>query len=254
MTRCSIGLQMYTLRNETAQDFVGTLAKVAELGYEGVEFAGYGGLSAEALRSELDRLGLRALGSHVSLVRMLEAGEEEIEFNKKIGSQYIVVPWVGEERYADEAALTETCRALDGIARLCSEKGIAFGYHNHTFELERKFGGKMMLDIIFDSVPSDYLKVELDSCWVHNAGVDPASYIRKYSGRVPLVHLKDMRKSDGEAITVELGRGEVDLMAIANASLEAGAKWLIVEQDVCQNPPLESIATSMDWLKSQGLR
>lgn len=254
MTRCLIGLQMYTLRNETAQDFKGTLAKVAELGYEGVEFAGYGGLDASELRAELDRLGLRALASHVSLDRMLEAGEEEIEYNKTIGSRYIVVPWIGEERYADEAALAETCKSLERIARLCAEKGIGFGYHNHSFELERKFGGKMMLDIIYDSVSPELLKVELDTCWVHNAGVDPASYIRQYSGRIPLVHLKDMTKTDGKANTVELGRGEVDLKAIANAAREAGAEWLIVEQDHCQNPPLESIATSMDWLKSQGLR
>jgi sugar phosphate isomerase/epimerase len=254
VTRLSIGLQMYTLRNETAQDFVGTLAKVAELGYEGVEFAGYGGMTAEALRAELDRLGLRALGSHVSLVRMLEAAEEEIEFNLAIGSEYIIVPWIGEERYASEAALVETSKALDSIGRKCVEKGIQFAYHNHSFELENEFGGKLMLDSIFDSVPAEYLQVELDSCWVHNAGIDPAAYIRKYDGRIPLVHLKDMKKVDGNASTVELGNGEVDLPAIAKASAEAGAKWLIVEQDNCANPPLESVATSIAWLKRNGLR
>ncbi|WP_309120540.1 sugar phosphate isomerase/epimerase [Paenibacillus sp.] len=254
MTRLSIGLQMYTLRNETAQDFLGTLRNVAELGYEGVEFAGYGGLDAKALRAELDGMGLKSLGSHVSLARMLEAADEEIEYALTLGNKYLVVPWMGEEKYATEEALAETCKQLDAIGAKCAERGIAFGYHNHSFELQRTFGGKLMLDYIFDSVPADRLQVELDSCWVHNAGIDAAAYIGKYKGRIPLVHLKDMTREGDKTNTVELGKGEVDLLAIAAASKEAGAEWLIVEQDVCQNPPLESVATSIAWLKSNGLR
>ncbi|HZG74727.1 MAG TPA: sugar phosphate isomerase/epimerase [Paenibacillus sp.] len=254
MTRLSIGLQMYTLRNETAEDFLGTLRKVAELGYEGVEFAGYGGLDAKALRAELDGLGLKAFSSHVSLVRMLEAGDDEIEYALTLGCKHLVVPWMGEEKYATEADLAETCKQLDAIGAKCAERGIGFGYHNHSFELERTFGEKLMLDYIFDSVSADRLQVELDSCWVHNAGVDAAAYIGKYKGRIPLVHLKDMTRADGKANTVELGKGEVDLLAIAKAAKEAGAEWLVVEQDVCQNPPLESVATSIAWLKSNGLR
>jgi len=254
VSRLSIGLQMYTLRNETANDFLGTLRRVAEIGYEGVELAGYGGLGASELRAELDKLGLRALGSHVSLARMSEAAEEEIEYNLTIGSKYIIVPWIGEDSYATEAALIETCGKLASIAEKCKAKGIGFAYHNHSFELERTFDGKTMLDVIFDSVSADLLKVELDTCWVHNANHDPIAYIRKYSGRLPLVHLKDMVRTESGPKTVELGRGEVDLTAIAQASKEAGAEWLVVEQDFCENPPLESVATSIAWLKANGLR
>jgi len=252
MSRLSIGLQMYTLRNETASDFLGTLRQVAELGYEGAEFAGYGGLDAKTLKAELDALGLKALGAHVSLARMLEAPDEEIEYALTLGNKYLVVPWMPEEKYADEAALAQTCREIESIARKCVERGIVFGYHNHSFELERKIGDKLLLDAIFDAAPT--AQVELDACWVHNAGVDPVGYIRKYSGRLPLVHMKDMRREEGKPVTVELGKGEVDLTAIAKASAEAGAEWLIVEQDHCQNPPLESVATSMAWLKNNGLR
>jgi len=254
MTRLSIGLQMYTLRNETAEDFLGTLRKVAEMGYEGVEFAGYGGLEAKALRAELDAMGLKPLGSHVSLVRMLEAADEEIETALTLGSRYLVVPWLAEEKYASEEALAETCKQLESIGRKCAERGIVFGYHNHSFELQKSFGGKLMLDYIFDSVPADQVQVELDSCWVHNAGIDPTSYIAKYKGRIPLVHLKDMTRTGDTVNTVELGNGEVDLPRIAKAAAEAGTEWLIVEQDHCQNPPLESVATSIAWLKRNGLR
>lgn len=243
---------MYTLRNETEADFLGTLRKVAEMGYEGVEFAGYGGLDAATLRKELDALGLKTVGSHVSLERMLKSPDEEIEFVKALGSNYLTVPWLPQEKYADEAALAQTSGELESIARDCAAKGIVFCYHNHSFELERTIGDKLLLDAIFDAAPA--AQVELDSCWVHNAGVDPVPYIAKYAGRIPLVHLKDMKREDGNTVTVELGNGEVDLQAIAKASKEAGSQWLIVEQDQCQNPPLESVETSIQWLKAQGLR
>jgi len=251
MTRLKIGLQMYTLRSETANDFLGTLRKVAELGYEGVEFAGYGGLDAKTLRAELDALGLQAIGAHVPLPRMLEAAEEEIEYMLTLGGKYIVVPWMGPETYESESALADTCGKLESAAKLCAERGIVFGYHNHAFELEIRLKDRRLLDAIFAGAPS--LQAELDACWVHKAGVDPAEYIRKYAGRLPLVHLKDMAVVDGEVQTVELGKGEVNLAAIAAAAKEAGSEWLIVEQDHCANPPLESVATSIGWIRDNGL-
>jgi sugar phosphate isomerase/epimerase len=253
MERMKIGLQMYTLRNETAQDFLGTLAKVAALGYEGVEFAGYGGFDAATLRSELDRLGLVCLGSHVSLDRMIQASEVEIQFNLALGSKYIVIPNMGEKRYGSDAQLAQTCEIFKDIGELCAQSGITLGYHNHSFELERKFGELPMLDTIFSNVPASALQVELDACWVHNAGYDPVAYVEKYKGRIPIVHLKDMQRIDGKAETFELGRGEVNLQGIVEAAAISGTQWLVVEQDRCQRPPLESVAISMDWLRANGL-
>ncbi|WP_274362680.1 sugar phosphate isomerase/epimerase family protein [Paenibacillus thermotolerans] len=255
MSRAKVGLQMYTLRDDTAKDFVGTLRKVAELGYEGVEFAGYGGLSAAQLRAELDSLGLVSLGAHISIDRMLSAADEEIEYNITLGSKYVAVPWLDESRYKDEASLREVCAQLEQIGRKCKERGLILCYHNHSFELEVKFGGRMMLDYIYDTVPADLLQVELDACWVHNAGVDPVAYIQQYSGRIPLVHFKDYKREGDHPETVELGTGTVDLPGIAKAAAAAGTEWLIVEQDVCkQNPPLVSVANSIEWMKQQGLR
>ncbi len=159
MTRLKIGLQMYTLRSETANDFLGTLRKVAELGYEGVEFAGYGGLDAKTLRAELDALGLQAIGAHVPLPRMLEAAEEEIEYMLTLGGKYIVVPWMGPETYESESALADTCGKLESAAKLCAERGIVFGYHNHAFELEIRLKDRRLLDAIFAGAPS--LQAEL---------------------------------------------------------------------------------------------
>jgi sugar phosphate isomerase/epimerase len=245
----NVGLQLYTLRDETAKDFVGTLKKVAEIGYEGVEFAGYGGLSSDELSALLQQLQLKAIASHVSLDRLTNHLEQEIEFNLAIGSRYIICPYIAEEDRQEESQWRAIFESLEKIGQRCAERGIGFGYHNHEFELLQKVGDKLVLDAMMDSATPDAVLLELDACWVYYGKQSPVEYIRKYAGRLPLLHLKDMRlTSEGTAQTVELGQGIVDLPAIIDASAQAGVEWLIVEQDKCENPPLESIATSWNWV------
>lgn len=247
-----IGIQLYTLRDETSKDFVGTLRKVAAEGFQGVEFAGYGGMEASKLLELLNELGLKAIGSHVGFGRLKEALDAEIAFNKAIGSTYIVCPYMGESDRGER--WPETFRQLEEIGRKCAEQGVTFCYHNHAFELEEKIGDETSLDAMFRSVPADALQVELDACWVHFAGYDPVAYIDKYKGKLPLVHFKDVsRTAEGKPLTVELGQGEVNLPAIAEAAGKAGVEWLIYEQDFTQNPPLVAMANSMRWLKEIGL-
>lgn len=254
MSSWKIGVQLYTLREETAKDFAGALRKVAEEGFAGVEFAGYGGMEADKLKALLDELGLKAIGSHVGIARLRDALDEEIAFNKAIGSSYIVCPGLGKEYRDSEEAWKSTFALLEEIGRKCAEQGIGFGYHNHAFELEEKVEGAWALDALFGSTDASAVKVELDSAWVHAAGLDPVAYIGSYAGRLPLVHLKDLRREeDGKWQTVELGSGEVDLLAIAKASDEAGAEWLIYEQDRTQNPPFVALANSAKWIKENRL-
>ncbi|MDF2720041.1 MAG: sugar phosphate isomerase [Paenibacillus sp.] len=254
MSSWKIGVQMYTLREETSKDFVGALRKVAEEGFAGVEFAGYGGMEADKLKALLDELGLQAIGSHVGIGRLREALDEEIAFNKTIGSSYIVCPGLGKEYRDSEEAWRNTFGLLEEIGRKCAEQGIAFGYHNHAFELEERVGGETALDALFGTAPADAVKVELDSAWVYAAGYDPVSYIGKFAGRIPLVHFKDLRKTEeGKWLTVELGSGEVDLLAIAKAADNAGTEWLIYEQDNTQNAPFVALANSMKWIKENRL-
>jgi sugar phosphate isomerase/epimerase len=246
----NIGLQLYTLRDETAQDFVGTLRKVAEIGYEGVEFAGYGGLTSAELSALLQQLNLKAIASHVSLARLTDDLEQEIDYNLAIGSRYIICPYIAEEDRREESQWRAVFGRLEKIGRRCAERGIGFGYHNHDFELLQKVEDKLVLDAMMDSASQDAVLLELDACWVYYAKQSPVDYIRKYAGRLPLLHLKDMRlTSEGTAQTVELGQGVVDLPAVINASAQAGVKWLIVEQDNCENPPLTSIAESWKWVQ-----
>lgn len=246
----NIGLQMYTLRDETAKDFIGTLKAVADMGYNGVEFAGYGGLEAFKLKELLQGFNLISIGSHVSYDRLLHALDEEIDYNLTIGSRYIICPHLTEEYRVDQSTWQEVFDNLEKIGLHCSERGIEFCYHNHEFELRQQLDGVPVLDKLFQTVSVKAIKVELDTCWVYDAGYDPIAYIQKYAGRIPLIHFKDIQKqANSRGLTVELGQGEVDLMGIAAAALKAGTEWIIVEQDLCQNPPLVSVQNSLNWIK-----
>ncbi|RKN85596.1 sugar phosphate isomerase/epimerase family protein [Paenibacillus ginsengarvi] len=254
MGSCKVGIQLYTLRDETSKDFAGALRKVAEAGFAGVEFAGYGGMEAGKLKELLDELGIVSLGSHVGIARLREALDEEIAFNKTIGSKYIVCPGLGKEYRDSEQAWKETFALLEQIGRKCGEAGLVFGYHNHSFEFQDQVDGGTAFDALFAAASADSVKVELDACWAYVAGYDPVEYLGKYSGRVPLVHFKDVRRGeDDKWLTVELGTGEVNLNAIAEAAAAAGTEWLIYEQDNTQNAPFVAMANSMKWIKENGL-
>ncbi|MGM1046407.1 MAG: sugar phosphate isomerase/epimerase family protein [Bacillota bacterium] len=254
MRKMGIGLQMYTLRDETAQDFRGTLRKVAELGYEGVEFAGYGDIPAEEMKTLLQELGLKAIGSHVGIELLREDLQKEIDYLKTIGAKYMMCPYVAPEDREDAEGWKNLFAFLEEVGAEARKQGLIFGYHNHAFEFEAEVDGEFVFDAMYSTTSPDAVQVEMDVCWVQFAGQDPLAYIPKYAGRLPLLHLKDFSKdAEGNMQTLELSQGSVDLPAVIKASSDAGTEWLIVEQDVCQNPPLQSVSNSLNWLKENYL-
>ncbi|QJC52807.1 sugar phosphate isomerase/epimerase [Paenibacillus albicereus] len=251
MTKISIGLQLYTLREETATDFKGTLRKVAALGYQGVEFAGYGDLTAEEMKATLDELGLKGFSSHVSLHALRQDLQKEIDYLKTIGAAYMICPYLLEEdRPQTGEGWTALYAELQAIGTEAAKQGLIFGYHNHEFEFEGRVGEENAFDAMFQATAPEAVQVEMDVCWVQFAGRDPVTYIGKYAGRLPLLHLKDFALDEqGGMKTLELGQGGVDLPGVIEAAEAAGVQWLIVEQDHCQNPPLDSVASSFDWVQ-----
>lgn len=254
MRKMGIGLQLFTLRDETAQDFRGTLRKVAEMGYEGVEFAGYGGIPAEEMKALLDELGLQAIGSHVGLELLRNDLQKEIDYLKTIGAKYMMCPYVAPEDRENAEGWKSLFAFLEEVGIEARKQGLIFGYHNHAFEFETEVDGQFVFDAMYSATSPEAVQVEMDVCWVQFAGQDPLQYIPKYAGRLPLLHLKDFSKdAEGNMQTLELSQGLVDLKGVIQAASDAGTQWLIVEQDVCQNPPLESVSNSFNWLKENYL-
>lgn len=255
MRKLGIGLQLYTLRDVMEQDFVGTLRQVAAMGYEGVEFAGYGGLQAEELRDLLAELKLQAIGAHVGLDSIRNNLQSEIAYLKAIGAKYLICPWLKISEFQTEEAWKGLFTLLEEAGEACAREGLVLCYHNHDFEFHQKIGEEFVFDAMYASTPAASVQVEMDTGWVKYAGQDVLAYIAKYAGRLPLVHLKDYNgnNADGSINTLELGRGVLPLSDIIGAASEAGTEWIIVEQDRCANPPLECVNTSIQWLKNNYL-
>lgn len=243
-----ISVQLYTLREYTEKDLIGTLEKVAELGYKGVEFAGFFNYPAAEVKAALDRLGLKATGSHTGLDLLKNNLEEVIEYNLTIGNKYVSCPW---ETFASKEDYVAKAKFFNEVGQKLKERGITFCYHNHAHEFE-SFDGEYGLDILYKETSPENLKAEMDTYWVTRAGLNAPDYVRKYTGRCPLVHLKDMEPGEDKHFA-EVGEGIIDIKAIVEAGVEGGAEWFIVEQDVCKRPALESIKISINNLRKMGL-
>ena len=269
-----LGYQIYSAREEAEKDLAAVCAKLKEFGYDGVEFAGFYGYTAEQINDILSANGLVAVSSHVPYVSIVEDMAGTIAFHKAIGCKFIAVPYLDEQTRPGAPGFAAAIRNIAKFGAMCKAEGIQLLYHNHDFEFI-KLSGQYGLDFLYDAIPAELLATELDTCWVNVAGENPAAYIRKYAGRCPVVHLKDfigakkegevlyaLIKSDGsDDVKVEqkdepafdfrpVGYGKQDIPAIIAAGLESGAQWFIVEQDrSSERPPLDAAKMSCDYVR-----
>lgn len=271
MKKLPVGLQLYTVRDEMQKDLPATLKVVKEAGYDYVEPAGLFGLSGEEFKAELDKAGLIAVSAHVPLAEMLANPEEAIKTYKTLGCKFFAVPYLGGgERYGDPN-FDSILSGIEKFGALCHENGLTLLYHNHDFEFEKTAEGQYVLDYMYEKISPQCLQTELDTCWVNIGGEEPASYIRKYAGRCPVVHLKDFiggktenmyaligtdeatsEKSEEFAFR-PVGQGVQNFPEILKAAVESGAEYVIVEQDDTNGiPSLEAAKMSRDYLKSLG--
>ena len=267
-----VGLQLYSVRDDMAKDFKGTLQQVKAMGYDGVEFAGLFDNSPADVKAMCTEIGLNPISAHVPLADMLADVDKVIADYKAIGCEYIVVPYVTEERRPGGDKFNQMIEEIRTIGAKCKEAGLTLLYHNHDFEFAKTESGEYGLDYLYANVSADLLQTELDECWVRYAGQDPVAYLQKYEGRSPVVHLKDYyasgeQKEDPYALIGlnegekkentafefrPLGYGVQDVPALMKAAKHAGSKWLIVEQDQPSmgKTPLECVALSMETIQA----
>jgi sugar phosphate isomerase/epimerase len=239
-----IGLQLYTVRDESARDFEGVLRTVAGIGFDGVEVFDLHGHEPALVRSWLDELGLVVAGRHAGFALLeneLPALAAELQV---LGTDRVALNWIEPPASGEDArAVVERIAA---IAPRVQELGLQFGFHNHWGEL-RAFDGVTTIDLLSE-LPSDQLWFELDLGWAWDAGTDPVALLERFPGRSPLVHVKDLR-SRGSREHCPVGDGAVGYERILPAALDAGVEWLIVEQDEVDGPPFDAVQRSFDAVR-----
>ena len=245
MTR-PIGLQLYTVRGLMRQDLAGTLARVAEIGYDEVEFHDYFGTAPERVRELLEANGLRApslhapydaLGSEEAWVNVLDAANI-------VGHEYVVIAWVPPEARRTLDDWQELAARLESAAERAHAAGLRFAYHNHEFEFE-EIDGRLPYEIIA-ATGSHLVELQLDMFWIRKAGHEPTAWFNRFPGRFPSVHVKDMG-ANGEM--VDVGAGIIDWKPLLAQAKAAGAQHFFVEHDQPADP-MATIRSSYEYLAS----
>ncbi len=232
MRQDQISLQLYTVREETARDMPGTLRRISEIGYPAVEFAGYGDLSPQELKTVIDDLGLRASGAHVPFDSWETDPEPVITDMHTLDCAHAILPMAPPEYRSDEAQVARLTESLNRWGELCRHEGVTFSYHNHDFEFA-PLGGTTMWDVLVRETDPGLVYLELDLYWVRYGGADPD----------PLVHMKDMA-SDDQRSDLPVGEGIMPWTSLLEAADAAGVEWYVAEQD---NPrdALEDVRISL---------
>lgn len=251
------GLQLYTVRDWMAKDPGGTLARVAEIGYQEVESATYSGsekfygMDRKAFAAEIKKNGLTIPSGHYAMGNAGMMGtirndwERAVDDAAAIDMKYMVCAYLPAE---DRRNLDDYKKVIEDVNRaseLCKKSGIQFCYHNHNFEFET-VEGQIPYNLLLNETGKELVKMELDLYWVNYAGIDPFKLFDEHPGRFPLWHVKDMDNTPKKFFT-EVGNGVIDWKKIFAQAPKAGLEHFFVEQDISKSP-FDSITKSLEYL------
>jgi sugar phosphate isomerase/epimerase len=250
-----IGLQLYTLRDQLEKDLLGTIKQVAAIGYKEVElYALYGKTPAEFATNLKDN-GLTAPSGHYRTADLNSNWEKHIEDAKTMGLEYMVNAILEPEERKTFDDYKRLAELFNKAGEQTQKAGIQYCYHNHNFEF-KKYGDTTAYDYLLGALDPKLVNFEMDCFWLIHAGQDPVAYFEKHPGRFPLLHIKDMK--DKPAPTQELdaklglfapvGHGTIDWKRIFAAAPTGGVKHFFVEQDYCEQPPIEAARMSYEYL------
>ncbi len=252
----SIGVQLWSVRDLIGKDFEGTLRQISEMGYEGVELAGFYDKTPKEATKILKKLGLVPLGVHHPLSTEKE-NRKAFKTAKAFGIKRFVVPLIDPADFKDAGKIQNFCATLNEGAKVAKEYGLTVGFHNHSGEFN-KVKGKTGFATLEESLKSNVF-FEVDTYWVKVGGVDPAQLLTRLGKRAPLLHVKDgpAKKKSSETPNVALGQGAMDFPAIFKAA-KGKVEWAIVEFDSCATDILEGLRQSHGylvrnkWVKGKG--
>lgn len=251
MKEIPVALQLYSVRNDCKSDFPATLKKVKEMGYDGVELAGFNGLNVSELNAITKDLNLKIFSAHVDRSELMNDPLRSAELYEALGCDFVAYPWSGTDELAGGARYSDFIETTKKISRSLKVRGIELMYHNHDHELKLHEGQTLLDNLLFDLGES--IKLELDVCWCKVGGFEPCQFLRDHKGKIPVVHFKDYTgsKEDGTFSFAPLGQGCQDIAELLVASNESGAEWIVIEQDEPSGgmTALECAKTSIDYLK-----
>ena len=247
-----IGAQFYTVREytKTLDSFEESLKRIADIGYPTVQISGTCEFEPEWLAEKLHETGLRCVITHTPQKKLLEDAGQVARDHEIFGCPYVGLGHyrlIGENRHTTD----EFIETFLPVAKAIRENGKYFMYHNHAQEFAKE-NGRRMMDILAEAIPADLMGFTLDTYWVQTGGGDPAAWIEKLKGRVPVIHLKDY-VWDGENKMGVVGEGNINFDRVFSAAEASGVEYMMVEQDDCYGEdPFDCLKRSYEYLKAMG--
>ena len=248
----TIGLQLYSVRDKLQKDLKGTLEKIAKIGYNSLEAAGYNatdgtfyGMAAKPFIDFVNGLGMPLNSSHTTFE--LDMAEKVIAATAATGAKYIIYPFLAEKFRTNLDGWKATAEKFNKMGEIAKKNDIRFGYHNHDFEF-KMIDGQLPYDLLLTQTDPSLVTFEMDLYWVTRGGHNPIDLFKKYPGRFELWHVKDMVKTD-DMFFAPVGTGRMDFASIFAEKKTAGMKYFFVEQDSFKGmDPLESVEISFKYL------
>ena len=242
-----IALQLWSVREDMAKDYKATRRRVKELGFDGVEFAGFFGVDAHEMKKTLDELGLKVAGSHTQPTELAEDLDGVIEYNKIIGNKNIVVVVSSLKPYDKVEVVDELVNLLKPMVKKLHDNGMELHYHNHYHEFT-DLGGELALDRLYRLMPAEEISPQIDTYWAYYACGNPVGKLKEYGDRVKLIHLKD---GDKNMVSAPIGEGEVDIQLVLDTACDIGAEWVIMEDETKDPKGFDSVSIGMKNLKEK---
>jgi sugar phosphate isomerase/epimerase len=242
-----LGLQLYSVRDQLAVDFIGVIKKIAAMGYAGVE--AYGGmdniLPPGTAAQIIKDTGLQIFSTHNTLPTM-DASDGVIDRVAALGCKYLVCPWLDPQMYfQNEDGVKRACELINIGNQIGRANGLVVGYHNHDFEYSKMPGSEQRpIDIMLKELDRNVF-MEVDTYWVQVAGIDPVEVVKSLGKSAPLLHIKDGPADSRESAMVAVGDGVMDVPAIIKANRQ---EWAIVELDRCATDMLKAVEKSAHYM------
>ena len=241
-----IGIQLYAVRQQTQRDLPGTLARLAEIGYREVEFAGYFGRSPEQTRALLTQYKLSAPSTHIGYDQLGANWDRALDEALARGHRYVTVPWLPESARSAEAS-RRVADEFNRAGEAARRRGLRFAYHNHDFEFVRT-GDTRPFDVLLAHTDPQNVSFQLDVYWAVKAGADPLALIRQHPTRFTMLHIKDSGGPPDHR-QVDVGAGTIDFAAILR--LDQSQRGVIEHVFIEHDQPADPMAfakTSFDHL------
>ena len=258
INKLPLGVQLYTVREftQTKSELAETFDKIKQIGYDCVQISAIGAIKAEDVAQVLKDSGLECAATHVGWQRFLGDLDAVIEEHLLWNCKHTAVGMLPREYYLDKDGMKKFLDELEPVSSKLALAGIDFSYHNHHHEFIRCDDGELWLEKLYNTASAEILKAEIDTYWIQAGGANPVDWIKRCSGRQPLLHIKDYRIVIDEVNWVrqqlaEIGEGNLDWIEIFRAAANSGVEYLLVEQDDCNGcNPFDSLEISFKNIRN----